>query len=160
MKHYNPSLSEASKKLFASKAGDMLPNFVDDKITPTVELRLPVQLLGSNTLTTTGTIGATAVVTGRDQIITGICVGFVKNAACDVASGSLIVQATIGGAIRNLIQIPVLTLTAERDLVYVDFDDLKIDTGSQINLTGTFTAGSMVRSISVYGYFAETATGI
>lgn len=156
MKHYNPTLSETALKKFKSKTGDMLPAFVDDKITPTVEIVPDSENIASNSTAATGTLSATPNITNKDLKITGIVASFSKNAACDVASGALDIRATIDGTVRNIARFAVLTLTAERDTLAISFvPALRIDRGTTIDFSGAFTAGAMARTISAFGYPVE-----
>lgn len=91
--------------------------------------------------------------------ITGIEFGFVKNAACDIASGNLSVVATLAETqlATSIALSPVLTLTAERDNVFIDFSKrpLRVAPGTNIQLANnTFTAGAMVRSGFVKGFYS------
>lgn len=155
MKHYNTTLSETAQKKFKTKTGDMLPAFVDDKITPIVEIIPDSELIASGVGGATGTLSITPIA-NKDIKLAGLIASFTKNAACDVATGSLNIQVTIDGTTRIIARLAVLTLTAERDTLSISFvPALRIDRNTNIDFTGSFTAGSMARAISAFGYPVE-----
>lgn len=142
---------------------DRIPNFLSSGIVPTIELSSKLVKNGiakATSQTTTGTTTIYATPATQDFYLCGIEYGFVKNATCDVATGTLNVTATINGSAQTIATIPVLTLTAERGdrFIYLSHP-IKIDRGINIQLSGTFTAGAMSRSATVYGFIDETSNG-
>lgn len=106
--------------------------------------------------TTTGNLGTTASSLGtvtQDWYLAALSFGFVKNATCDVASGTLQVTVTINGTSTVVASIPVLTLTAERADKFIIFPHpIKVDKNTTATMSGTFTAGSMIRSVTYIGW--------
>jgi hypothetical protein len=113
-------------------------------------------VLASLTQTTTGAMTVYTASADRDTYITGASISFVKGATCDIASGAIALGITQLSLARTLISISVLTLTAERDKVFIAFQNpVKIDRGTTITLSGTFTAGALVRSANIIGFEVE-----
>lgn len=157
MKHYNPSISEDAARIFNSKQGDFLSDEVTGPIANIqIKPRIRVLAVASNTSSGSGTIYTTPA--DKDTYITGVIFSFVKNAACDTALGVAAVQTTIDNLSgRHLASLAMDTLTAERDTVSVRFDDLKIDRNVVVQFSSkTFTAGTMLRVCTIFGYTVET----
>jgi hypothetical protein len=90
--------------------------------------------------------------------VTQISSSFVKNAACDIASGTLAINLIPDdtGIATNIARIPLLTLTAERGDINLHFrNPLKLQNNSNITLSGTFTAGEMQRTLTAVGFLSS-----
>jgi len=86
-----------------------------------------------------------------------IIASIIKDATCDVATGSIGVTATMGGTSKNLISIPVITLTAQEQSIAISFPNpILIDVGTSVLMSGTFTAGAMVRTCNLSYIVDET----
>lgn len=92
--------------------------------------------------------------TDRDLYITQVIFGFVKDAACDTASGAATLRVTSGGQAKTIAALPVLTLTAQDSRVVMNFNPpMKADRNTNCTMVqGTFTAGAFVRVTEVIGY--------
>lgn len=158
MKHYNPSISEDAARIFNSKQGDFLTDEVQGPVA-TIEISPKARVLAvaSNTSTGSGTIFTSPI--DKDTYITGVIFSFVKDAACDTSLGVAAVQTTIDGLSgRHLASLAMASLTAERDTVYVQFlPAVKIDRNAVVQFASkTFTAGTMLRVATIFGYNVET----
>lgn len=112
-------------------------------------------VLAFNSNTVSGTINAT-LPSGKRVFVTQIHCSMVKNATCDTATAALLLAGVIGGKTIRFALPNVLTLTAERfDLVLPYNPPIEVDAGSDIGLTGTFTAGAMCKSVTIIGYEVE-----
>lgn len=106
--------------------------------------------------TTSGTQTAATTDANKVTYITGLTLGIIKDATCDIATGSISVVTTIDGVAQSITGIPVLTLTAQNNYVEIIFaNPLKIDKNVTITLTGSYTAGNMSRLLHVYGYTVD-----
>lgn len=158
-KHYNPTLADTAAKRLSSKNGQFLG---DEVLGPyaCIDISKPdTEVIGSVAPTTTG--AGTVVVTpsGKDTFLSSILLSYVKNVACDIATGSITVTCNIDGTSRTIASSAVLTLTAERDTVQVIFNEpIKLDRGATMSVSGTFTAGALSRSVQAFGFFVETTT--
>lgn len=100
-----------------------------------------------------GSITAYSGAAGKQLAITGVQISYVKDATCDVATGSMSVVATKGGISRTIAAIAFLTLTAQHGSVSVAFERPFIcDPATNITQSNTFTVGSMRRVVTVQGY--------
>ena len=160
--------SEVTKQL-ANTCGiqqsrERTPDELAEKIVPVIEtnpelFRKDVPL---NFATQIATGNITALSTTLNPItkktfITGIYAAFSKNAACDVASGTLNVTLTPKGkASSTVLYFPVITLTQERDNIFIQFKNpIEIEPATSMSMTGTFAAGELSRGIAVFGYQIE-----
>lgn len=108
------------------------------------------------TKTTTGTLSIMQTPTDQDFYLTGCTLSFSKDAACDMATGHLFIQCISDGAIQVLCGLAILTTTAERDTISVQFrNPIKCDRNTAIQSVGTFAAGNCSRSATITGFIDE-----
>jgi len=94
--------------------------------------------------------------TGKSFVLCGFCLSYIKTADCDNASGSVDIRIPFAGITTKVfIGLPLLTLTAQNDTVVVSLNrPIKCDvSGTLLLQTPTYTAGSFIRNVSVWGYF-------
>lgn len=127
-------------------------------LTPVVPIQPFTTINSTLSSTTTGTVAAYTTPTDKDFYVTGIDISMIKDAACDAASGGVVtVSTTVKGITFSLARISGITLTAQSASKYCSFPfPIKVDRGVAINVTGTFTAGVLVRDIVVHGYTDNT----
>lgn len=159
MFHYNPSISEDTNRILNLKSGDN-NNEVGDHIQPTIEIQ-PKAIVRSAGQTASGIMTVFTTPIDKDFYITGYALGYVKDVLCDTATGDIALTIVIDGVTRSLFPFPILTLTAQSDTATgCVVPPIKVDRGTQINLGGTFGAGNMRRTASIYGFFRETLKGV
>ena len=103
--------------------------------------------------TATGTFIGFTTPTGRDFFMTNLNVSILKDVACDITTGEIIVAIRVGGKVITITSFPITTLlvqSATQNLVFPH--PIKLDRGSTITMAGTFTAGALIRSLSVQGF--------
>jgi hypothetical protein len=109
-----------------------------------------------NVATGTSTLLASADNIRGDVYVTSIQFGVIKDATCDVATGSLPITVTIGGINKVIAYIPIITLTAQNIVISCSFPHpIKIDRKTAITSVGTFTAGVMIRTYVMTYYIDE-----
>jgi hypothetical protein len=121
---------------------------VNPKLTQSLKLRT---LLKS----TTGSADIIPTTSNTKQLyIKAVVFNMIKDSTCDVATGNLSLSCTIDGAVKELVLIPVITLTAQSMSVTVCLDNpIKIDTNTAVTFGAqTFTAGVMIRTANIYFY--------
>lgn len=140
---------------------DKIPGELAEKVVPVVEVN-PALLRKVNwgksvKSTTTGATAVLAAAENKQIYLTGATLGLAKNAACDIATGSLTIDVSIEGQTLNILGLPIATLTASSEAISVNFNPaIKIDKGSAIYQTSlTWTAGAASRYSSVVGYYVE-----
>jgi len=107
-------------------------------------------------LTASGAGTIYTIPSDKDFFLCSIGVGLVKDVACDVATGRVVVVAVIDGATVQILGIPTITLTAQQSDVAINFSTpIKLDRGTQISITGTYAAGVMSRNAYVSGFTVE-----
>jgi hypothetical protein len=151
-------IQKAVNDLAISTASEKVPNETLDKVQLTYDLNKNFSnFILTTTATTTGAISIVmpTVSAGGEIYITGIQASMIKDATCDQATGRLTIQITpdstnVGGTIMA---IPILTLTAQSEsLVYSLPYPVKVRPGSSATIIGTYTVGTMARSLSIVGY--------
>jgi len=155
-KHYNPSIVERANRILATKAGDYLSDDVMPNIQPVIPISPIVKIIRNSNTSATGSITPYTTPDDKDFYLTAIGLSYSKNATCDVATGNVALNVTIDGVSVAVVSLAMLTLTAEKDSVYVNFNPpIKVDRGTAITGTNTYTAGLMRRTCNVVGYTEE-----
>jgi len=109
-------------------------------------------LMYSTQKTNTGAMTAFASGATDFTYVYAVNLAVVKNALCDVATGSINITANIQDQGSVVIAaIPILTLNAENTIQSIRYDPpLKLQKGSSItSSTNSFTAGAMSRTLSI-----------
>jgi len=134
------------------------PIVLSNQVVPVIDVN-PKHAENTNWVRTSSST-ATGVLTvalpsGVDFYLTGLTLSFTKNATCDIATGKVAISGVLAGDLstgRDLLSLAVLTLTAERDSISITFDrPILMEEGSNISVSGTFTAGAMSRCASIQG---------
>ena len=138
---------------------DSIPNQLADKVVPVMEVNpkilRKVNLIQTGASVSTGTVSTGSIALGKNFFLTSIIATMIKDAACDVATGTLNIATTLyeTNAATTIGTIPVITLTAASKDVIIDFArPVRLANGASLTLTGTFSLGIMVRGITAYGY--------
>jgi hypothetical protein len=139
-----------------------IPDKLASSIVPVMEvnpkLLRRIDTLQGTMATATGTMTPfTTPNSNRDFYLSAVHFAFIKDATCDVATGRINLLATIGGVTNTIIvSLPCITLTAQSENAIIEFPTpIKIDRNTSINSPITYTAGTMVRTAMVYGYFVD-----
>lgn len=159
---YNTELSKELKEgAKLQQTRDIIPNQLADKVVPVMEVN-PKLLRRINivrNVSSAVTAGMTAYTTptgAQDFYLTGFQFSLTKDAACDAATGTLTITATIDGASRVLGNYSHITLTADSVIIDREFTiPVKIDRGSTIANSITFAAGVCTRSLCITGYTVD-----
>lgn len=143
---------------------DNVPNELAEKIVPTFESN-PELLRRTNIINRTGsTVTGNAsyiLPVNKDFYLTGIQAAYIKDAACDQATGTgLTISATpFGNTTQTILCFPTITTTAQSDNIFVSIvPPVRLERGSSITYNSSYTAGVMSRSMSVYGYTTDIST--
>lgn len=142
-------------------ATDGMFSKVGNIVSPTYEIS-PKYTLTTYTITRSLT-GTAYVVAETDRInqkfvLTGFSIAFVKDAACDIATGVLTLNVYINSSSHVLASIPVTTLTAESGFSHHDLAIPLIITcysssAYMATVGATFAAGTLSRVITIRGYW-------
>lgn len=157
VRHYNPSIVERAQRILNTK----MDNLSDEVNGPLAVIPIePIcRISRSQQAIVTGSSTIYTTPTDKDFYLCNVQFSFSKDAACDVATGSIGIQTTIDGAAQIIIRLPVITLTAQNNTLSFNFvKPLKIDRGVTLILTGTYTAGVMSRTGNIVGYTEETTS--
>lgn len=154
----NLDLKNAIKDSISSNTLEGLPTQLLDKVAPVIDVN-PHHNRISNIIipiysATTGTLSATTL--NKKFYCTSIKYHVVANATCDVATGSIALTGQINSQTVTVIRIPVITLTAFNIINNISFNNpLVFDEASTFQLGGSFTAGVLLRAVTLYGYYVE-----
>ena len=108
---------------------------------------------------TTGTVSLQIPLLGTKYFyLCGIEYSLVKDVACDVATGNLYFNIyTVELQAVPIAHIPVITATAQALTNTINFPyPIKLGRGASaftLNIAGTFTAGTMTRSLTAWGFY-------
>lgn len=155
------SIVENAQRVLATKAFDALSDEVQGPfaVIPITSIQKVVKSAGNTASGASNNVWA-ATPSDKDFYLCRAQVNFLKNATCDVADGTLLLQATIDGAIVQLARYSILTLTAQEINSEIVFNPpIKLDRNTAITLNqGTFTAGKFTRCGTISGFTQETTS--
>lgn len=154
-KHFNPSIGERSLAKFRFKGNDNLSSNVAEVIQPTVEISPYANIIRHINLTngTAATIYTTP--TDKDFYLTSCMLSFVKDATATTTIITL--RGNVGGANYYFIYIGHLTLTADSNMLAMAFPvPIKIDRGTNIQITSSTGVANIYITASIQGYTEET----
>jgi hypothetical protein len=138
-----------------------VPRLLAQNIQPVLEVNPKLlsrtKVLGLTIARNTSASGINIFVgTGKQAIITGIIFACVQ----DVTSDNVVsyINITIDGNTNTIVLNRKATTTADKVYVTIQFPiPIKIDLGSNVTFTHTFTAGSSTSDLIVFGYVDDTA---
>lgn len=155
--HRNPSIGSWLRRIFNFKTGDMNDSSVGEILVPTISIVPNINIVRSATTTVTGSTIVFTTPTDKDFYLTTALLGFIKDATAD--TDLLLMRFTIGGVVRDLLLLRSITLTADSQNAFLSLPlPLKIDRGTSITMSGTFTLGAMSKYSSISGYTVEVAS--
>ena len=156
----NLNLPVDYNRTFDNRAGEEFKG-IQETIYPVVQIEPILDVIIESSVTSSGVTTIYTVPTTKDFYLVGWISSFVKNAACDAASGTIGLRvATNGGTTLRVMGMSSLTLTAERDSQVVMLPKaIRCTAGQVIGHSNTsFTAGNLIRHVTIYGYTREKVT--
>lgn len=157
----NSDIINGLQKTCGITTNEVVPNTLSTNIVATVETN-PLLVRRTNIVKVGNSIATLGIypiltTTNKDFYITGASLYYVKDVLCDVANGFYNITAYIGGANIAILSIPRLTLTADKEGVFITFPvPIKVDKNTIINASAfTYAAGTSARSWLVMGYYDE-----
>jgi hypothetical protein len=151
--------TELTKELIAGggiqTSRDNVPNQLADKVVPVMEVNPRMlrtcNIVTSNITATTGNVTIFTAPTDRDSYINSAYLSMAKDVTCDGTSISL--TAIIQGITVNLLSIRGITLTALNQTLSISYPaPIKIDKGSLVLMTFTFSVGVVVKGSGITGF--------
>ena len=151
-------IQKAVNDLAISISDSKVPNETLDKVQLTYDLN---KNFSSFCIAIGATVSGAAisalptVSNGAETYITAVSLGVIKDVTCDMATGgiTMLITPDASNVSVSILAIPILTLTAQSDNVTLALPyPLKVKNGTNISISGTFTAGNMRRQASVIGY--------
>jgi len=143
-------------------AADKIPDRLAESVVPVLDVtpRLARYVNFSGVAATGTSNTAVTAVTGpsdRDFYLTEITYHLLKDATCDAATGSVTLNVTIDGVTRGIATISHISLTAQDNLIPLNFSPpIKIDRGTTLRSTNlTFAAGVCRMSVQGAGYLVD-----
>lgn len=160
MQNFNSDLTKELVRAGRLQVNQGVPSQILPTIQPTIEvnpkLMRILNAVRGNRSVTSGTLSIMTTPTDREFYLTSIGVSYVKDATCDAVTGRFDVFVVIDGATQVLHAFPVLTTTAQSDSWFLSFPfPMKIDKGTGITMSGSFTAGNLIRTGEAIGFFVE-----
>lgn len=159
MQTRNPSIHEDMNRIFDFKAGDATDD-VYEQIIPVMPISRICKQVKIGSRATTGTATAFTTPTDKDFYIAMAELALIKDATNDAATGTMTLSATIEGVSSKILVIPLLTLTAQSETVVGTFTPpLKVDRGTSVTTSLTFSVGAASFACIIVGYNVETTKG-
>jgi hypothetical protein len=155
-------IQKAVNDLALSQSGEKIPNETLDKVQLTDDLNKKYSSFSvSDTKSTTGilTVILPTIDVRSEIYITSVDIGMIKDVTCDQATGTMTASLVTDsqGIIKTVLQFPMITLTAQSEHAHLDFAyPMKIKPNNNFQLSGTFTAGVMVRTACLTGFIVST----
>ena len=158
VQHRNPSIVEDSRRIFNTMIDDHLTDQISPVIQPTIEIKPFANIVRNTSRGSTGTSTIFLTPTDKDFYLTSVGMSGQFDVVAD--NTAIEIRAAINGVTRTLIDIRKLTLTPVTVQQFVSYNmPIKIDKGSTIILTSTFTVGAGSFSGFITGYTVETTIG-
>lgn len=135
-----------------------LPPFlnINPVIQPTIQLKPKFSYGNGTGSIVSGTVTVMTIDSTKNFFLTDVLYSFVKDAICDISTGSMSITGTINVVNKTtyIVPIAVLTLTAQSESKHIRFNyPLELTKGSVIQFNATYGAGIMARYITVYGFY-------
>lgn len=157
-KHFNPSIVERLNRIFRPKAGDQFTDEVSGPVAviPVTPVSRIVKQAGSNV---SGNVPVYTTPSDKDFYLTSVTLSYSKNVTCDVANGAYRLSVVIDGVTTYIASIALQTLTADNSNLSLNLSTpVKIDRGTSIATTNSFTAGAFIRQVCISGYTEEVTS--
>jgi len=156
--------SETAKELNDAIRGNantnLPPKILANQIIPVIDINPKhgrrANIVAGTVKTTSGSQTVYTTPANKDFYLTTVSYALIKDVACDMATGFSTITCTVDGASSNLIVQPIITLTAQNQVITISFPNpIKVDRNTLISFGGTYAAGVCVRSASITGYTVE-----
>lgn len=155
VKHYNPSIVQDAQRILNTKMDNLSDNIGD--MVAVIPILPTCRIVKNGNTSSSGGLTVYTTPTERDFYLTGIIFSMAKDSTCDVATGTVAINVVIDGTAVALAPIAVITLTAQAQIASLSLPvPIKIDRGTPISGSVTFTAGVMRRTCTLIGYTQET----
>lgn len=152
---FNTSHAQRAIREFNIRNGDFFDNRLPNTLTPVIPLTPIVNLVRHLNKSNTGSTGIYTTPADKDFYLTSAYLSGTADATADNLSYTI--TATIDGVARDIIKIGKQTTTAGSEQVAQSFFfPIKIDRGTAISLTTTFTVGTTIMAATITGYLADT----
>lgn len=157
MQVQNPEVGEIIRDQAGLTLTEGFPQSLSSSITSVIDITPHFHKVMSSindTGTTSGTRTVFTASTSKKTYIVGFHYSYIKDATCDITTGAgIAVRAVSGGATRTLAAFTVLTTTAQSESIFIQLPrPILMDRGGAVSHTGTYTAGTLVRSLTVHYY--------
>jgi hypothetical protein len=155
-------IQKAVNDLAISIANDKVPTETLDKVQLTYDLNPKYSsFVAEGAKITSGSLTISLpVIDARSEIyITNLSVDFIKDAACDIATGTLQLAGitALHGTIKTLVEFSIISLTAQTSRCDMTFSHpLKLKPNTSLTFYGTYAAGVMSRSVLVTGFITSS----
>jgi len=151
VKHYNPSISESTLKLFNTKSGDHIPSDVLPFITPVMEIFPFNSKIVSATLLNSASSTIYTTPADKDFYLTSVTLGVTKDGTSTSTFSA--VNVIVDGLTNAVISIPSLTLTAQTGNNSVTFfKPIKLDRNTAITITNSTATANIRSGCTIVGY--------
>jgi len=140
---------------------DIVPNQIAEKVVPVIDVN-PKHSRVINVVRSAAAVNALATniyttpATNQDFYLTSLCLSTIKDATATAVT--VLIDLTIDGAVRNVMVIGCLTLTAQSGNMALSFPiPIKIDRNTTINVRNSTNVGNISSYAELTGYLVENA---
>jgi len=143
-------------------ASEQIPKPIPVVETNPKQVRRPDVFASVSATASAATNNILVSVTGRNFVLCGYGLSYVKDATCDHATSNVSIRIPSGGStVRYVARLAVLTLTAQSGNLEVSLNrPIKCDVATLLLETPTFTVGNFVRTAYVWGYYEDANKGL
>jgi len=140
--------------LILKEGYDIVPKSVNTFIQPVYEVyNRSCNVSRVISAVTTGTVTLFTAIGDRDVFVTALSLSIIKDATCNIATGTIELNTTVRGVATALLAIAVISVTAQSERITISFPTpVMIDRNTAITLTGTYTLGVMARVATLEAY--------
>ena len=153
-------LIEGGKLQVVQGVPQTIANYIQPVMEVNPKLLRRITVIRDLTRTTSGAGTIYTTPADREFYLVGYTLSYIKDAACDSATGSQVyIVVYQDGAIRSIGTLAGITLTAQTaNITQSFFQPIKVDKNSTILLSGnTFAAGNLIKSASIFGYVVDNS---
>lgn len=154
VKHNNPSIAQDASRILNS-TGEFLSDEVEGPVA-VISIQRCANIVRSQSSVATGAVTVFTCPSDKDFYLLACTLAINEDATSDNTNTTL--RVVIDGVNQNVINLRKLTTTAinQNISVSIPYPGIKIDRGSVIAMTNTFTVGNAAKSASIIGYTVET----
>ncbi len=141
---------------------DIIPTTLSNVVVPIINVgrNIDQYVVKGSSYTSSGTFTIYTTPSDIDFYLTSVHCSFSKDATCD-ATDPISMTLSIYGQNPSILRLALTTITEERGSTSSDLKEpIKLDRNTTISVTGSFTAGTMMRAGTITGFTVSTLKNV